>query len=87
MRNAVMLSEYPADKLILTCDKCGLLVQYDKAQMLAVGGDRKLPALREDIARKKGCQYIDSIYAFDGCKIRYANIVPAKNAYQKMKGG
>lgn len=80
MKDAVPLSAYPADKLILECPKCGLRVQYDKAAMLQAGGDRGLPALREEIARKKGCTKIDSIYAFDGCGIRYANILPGSNA-------
>jgi hypothetical protein len=75
-----------ADKLILTCDKCGLRVQYDKAQMLAVGGDRGLPDIRLQIARRKGCQYVDSPYAFEGCKIRYENIQAERNAYAKAKG-
>jgi hypothetical protein len=85
MKDAVMLSAYPADKIILTCDKCGMHIQYDKAAMLKAGGDRGLPGLREEIARKKGCQHIDSIYAFDGCKIRYANILSG-NAYARSKG-
>lgn len=87
MKDAVLLSAYPADKLILECPKCGLHVQYDKAQMLAVGGDRGLPDLRLQIARKKGCQYVDSVYAYEGCKIRFANLLPASNAYAKAKGG
>jgi hypothetical protein len=87
MKDAVMLSAYPADKIILTCDKCGMHVQYDKADMLKAGGDRGLPDLRLEIARRKGCTKVGSIYAYDTCRITYANILPEKNAYQKAKGG
>ena len=86
MKDVVMLSAYPAGKVILACDKCGLNVQYDKAAMLAAGGDRALPELRLEIARRKGCTKVDSIYAFDQCRIKYANIMTGQNAYAKAKG-
>lgn len=36
--NVPMLSTYPADKLVVVSDKCGLGQRFDKAAMLRAGG-------------------------------------------------
>ena len=71
-----VLSRYPAAKIIVICEKCGMRAKYDKAEMLAAGGDRALTLLLEKIARRKGCQRIDT-KPFDVkniCGAIYANI-------------
>ena len=71
-----VLSRYPAGKIIVSCEKCGMRAKYDKAEMLAAGGDRALTLLLEKIARRKGCQRIDT-KPFDVkniCGAIYANI-------------
>jgi hypothetical protein len=85
-KGAVMLSKYPAAKIIVECDKCGLRVQYDQLEMLEVGGDRPLPDLLSAIARRNGCDKFDRNQMYDWCKAQYANLVPAKNSYAKAKG-
>jgi len=54
VRGAQLLSVYPAAKVIVECDKCGMRAKYDKLEMLEAGGDRPLTDLLEDIARRKG---------------------------------
>lgn len=49
-----MLSGYPATKVIVDCE-CGVHAQYDKLEMLEVGGDRPLTHLLTEIVRRKGC--------------------------------
>jgi hypothetical protein len=53
------LSDYPAAKIVVACLKCRLRVQYDRAAMLATGGDRPLPDLLTSIARRHGCALVD----------------------------
>lgn len=55
MPGAPLLSSYPAAKVIVECDRCGMRAQYDKLSMLEVGGDRMLTLLFDDVARRKGC--------------------------------
>lgn len=49
--DVVMLSRYPAHKIVVECGKCGMRAQYDKLGMLEAGGDRPLPDLLREIAR------------------------------------
>ncbi|RWG80968.1 MAG: hypothetical protein EOQ69_19495 [Mesorhizobium sp.] len=73
---AAALSRYPAAKVIVTCEKCGLRAKYDKAEMLAAGGDRALTLLLNEIARRHGCRRVDA-KPFDVkniCGATYANI-------------
>lgn len=73
---AAALSRYPAAKVIVACEKCGMRAKFDKAEMLAAGGDRALTTLLNEIARRKGCRRIDA-KPFDVkniCGAIYANI-------------
>lgn len=72
---------------MVACEKCGRRVQYDKRAMLDAGGDRPLPLLLTEIVRRMGCDKIHSTNIYDRCGAKYANILPAGNAYQKAKGG
>ena len=49
-----MLSSYPADKIVASCDRCGLRKRFDKAAMLKTGGDRPLGLLLDDISGDPG---------------------------------
>ncbi|WP_192183279.1 hypothetical protein [Mesorhizobium amorphae] len=71
---AALLSRYPADKVIVDCDKCGMQAKYDKLEMLEAGGDRALTYLLEAIARRKGCAKLDRFDIKNICGARYANI-------------
>jgi hypothetical protein len=72
---AALLSTYPADKIIVTCSRCGLRKQYDKAAMLA-HGERRLTDLLAEIARRGGCTRRDGHVAYGNeCRAVYANIV------------
>ena len=86
-KGAAALSSYPEAKIIVACDKCGMRAQYDKAAMLAAGGDRPLTILLKEIARRKGCTKLDSPHAYDQCRAMYANILPRANAYERARGG
>lgn len=86
-----MISSYPAAKIIVDCDKCGLHAQYDKLEMLEVGGDRPLARLLGEIVRRKGCTIKESADAYNRCGALYSNLLPDKstaapNAYAKAKG-
>ncbi len=86
-----MLSGYPAAKVIVDCDQCGVHAQYDKLEMLEVGGDRPLTHLLAEIVRRKGCTLKESIPAYDKCGAIYSNLPADKpaapaNAYAKAKG-
>ena len=50
-----MLSSYPAEKVVVSCDKCGLRKRFDKTAMLKAGGDRPLGLLLDDIATRSNC--------------------------------
>lgn len=87
-----MLSGYPAAKVIVDCEQCGIHAQYDKLEMLEVGGDRPLTHLLTEIVRRKGCELKQSIPAYDKCGAIYSNLpaekpAAAPNAYAKAKGG
>lgn len=86
-----MLSGYPAAKVIVDCGRCGLHAQYDKLEMLEVGGDRPLTHLLTEIVRRKGCTLKETVDAYNKCGAIYSNIseekpAAAPNAYAKAKG-
>lgn len=86
VKTFVLLSDYPAAKIIVDCDKCGIHAKYDKLEMLEVGGDRPLPELLDEIARRKGCNKVGTFQWYDKCRARYSNIMSGQNAYKKAKG-
>jgi hypothetical protein len=71
---AAYLADYPADKIIVECE-CGIKAKFDKADMLAAGGDRPLTYL-DEIATRKGCTRVqlDQNQIKNHCKARYANL-------------
>ncbi len=86
-----MLSGYLAAKVIVDCDQCGVHAQYDKLEMLEVGGDRPLTLLLAEVVRRKGCTLKETISAYDKCGAVYSNLPAEKpatqsNAYAKAKG-
>ncbi len=73
--SAQMLSSYPADKIVVSCAKCGMRKQYDKAAMLKAGGDRKLTYLLDDIARRSGCTKLEQgADIYDRCGAIYPEL-------------
>ena len=54
-KGARRLSSYPYRKILVTCARCNLRVQYDRDALLMAGGDRGLPDLLTQVAEKKGC--------------------------------
>lgn len=80
-----LLSSYPATKVMVHCDVCGMRVQYDKQAMLAKGGDRRLLDLLDEIRQRKACPKMEAgIDPFDRCRAVYANLV---NAYKSASDG
>ncbi len=86
-----MLSGYPVAKVVVDCDQCGIHAQYDKLEMLEVGGDRPLTHLLTEIVRRKGCTLKQSVDAYNKCGAIYSNLpadkpTAAPNAYARAKG-
>lgn len=76
VQGSTRLSDYPAAKIVVSCERCGLDVRYDKAAMLAAGGDRALTCLLDDIARRNGCTLIDTQgpNPYERCKAIYPEL-------------
>lgn len=73
--NTALLSKYPAPKIIVECETCGMRAKYDKLEMLEAGGDRPLTHLLDEIARRKGCTRMDRFDIRNLCRARYANLL------------
>jgi hypothetical protein len=73
---ARMLSQFPGRKIRVACEKCPLTAQYDRDAMLASGGDRPLPGLLDEIARRMGCPRMDNpgVNSWDKCQAIYVEI-------------
>ena len=71
-----LLSGYPARKIRVGCDKCGLDVQYDRDGLLAAGGDRPLGDLLNSIARRHGCALIDrpAVTPYNKCGAKFPEL-------------
>ena len=85
-----MLSEFPSDKVVISCDKCGLLKQYDRDAMLHAGGDRTLAHLLDEIVERVGCTKNQNRNVYDRCGAQYDELLAllgGGNAYAKAKGG
>jgi len=85
-KSAALISTYPATKIVVECDVCGMRAKFDKLEMLEAGGDRELGRLLDEIARRKGCTRLDKFDIHNLCGAKYANILPG-NAYAKMRDG
>ena len=70
-----MLSEFPSDKVIIACEKCGLRKQYDRHAMLRTGGDRTLAHLLDEIVARVGCPKARSLSVYDRCGAKYEELV------------
>lgn len=70
-----MLSEFPSDKIIVCCDKCGMRKQYDRDAMVKAGGDRTLAHLLDAIILRIGCTRINTVSIYDRCGARYEELV------------
>lgn len=80
-----MLSSYPAEKVVVTCTKCGLRKRYDKAAMLAAGGDRPLTILLEEIAKRGGCTKLgERVDIYDRCAAIYEGLVDLLKAEGRL---
>jgi len=83
-----MLSEFPSDKIVVTCDKCGLRKQYDREAMLYAGGDRTLAHLLDEIVERVGCTKNQNFSVYDRCGAKYEELARLLgNAYARAKGG
>jgi len=49
------ISNYPTEKIRVSCERCGLKKQYDREAMIKVGGDRTLVNLLDQIVERDGC--------------------------------
>ena len=47
------LSSHPYRKILVTCARCNLRVQYDRDGLLMAGGDRGLTDLLTQVAERK----------------------------------
>ncbi|WP_131922186.1 hypothetical protein [Aminobacter aminovorans] len=70
-----MLSEFPSDKVIVSCDKCGMRKQYDRDAMVRAGGDRTLTHLLDEIIARIGCTANKTFNIYDRCGAKYEELV------------
>ena len=85
-RSTALVSTYPASKMIVECETCGMRAKFDKLEMLEAGGARPLGRLLDEIARRKGCTRIGNFDVHNLCGAKYANILPG-NSYAKAREG
>jgi hypothetical protein len=82
---AVLLSEYPADKVRVTC-RCGHHGQYDKAALMQRSGrGEKLPVLRLRLAAGMGCAIAaktlagEMVPGLEQCQMIYPDLAAARS--------
>ena len=81
-----MLSEFPSEKVIISCEKCGMWKQYDRDAMVRTGGDRTLAHLLDEIVARVGCPKAKSLSVYDRCGAKYEELLTLMgggNAYAK----
>jgi hypothetical protein len=70
MTGSLQLSEYPADRVRLSCAKCGRAGQYRKQTLIdRYGAEMGLPDLREEISQ---CER----RGHDACLVHYVDLKP-----------
>ncbi|GAA2857933.1 hypothetical protein GCM10010837_05370 [Aminobacter niigataensis] len=69
------LSEFPSDKVIVSCEKCGMRKQYDRETMVRTGGDRTLAHLLDEIVARVGCPNASSLSVYDRCGAKYEELL------------
>jgi hypothetical protein len=82
---AVILSEYPADKVRVTC-RCGRSGQYDKEALVNHSGrGEKLPVLRLKLAAGMGCEIAaktlagETVPSLEQCQMIYPDLAAARS--------
>jgi hypothetical protein len=71
INGSLHLSEYPADIVRLTCERCGRSGQYRKEKLIEkFGADIRLPDLRHEITR---CERRGKMH--DACAVRYPDLI------------
>ena len=72
---SLLLREYRAELVRLSCEKCGRAGQYPKRNLIArYGADIRLPDLRWEISqcRRRGLMH-------DACMVRYIDLTPKQS--------
>ncbi|GLS30820.1 hypothetical protein SAMN04488498_12957 [Mesorhizobium albiziae] len=80
-----MLSDYPGDKILVGCIRCGMRRQYDKAAMLKAGDDRTLAMLLDEIVRRSGCVKVDNVNIYDRCGAKYEDLLELLKAARRHR--
>lgn len=70
----VLLSEFPSNKVVVSCEKCGMRKQYDRHAMVRVGGDRTLAHLLDEIVARAGCTRINTLSIYDRCGAKFGEL-------------
>lgn len=70
-----MLSEFPSNKVVVSCEKCRMRKQYDRDAMLRAGGDRTLAHLLEEIVARIECPKVNTFSIYDRCAARYDELL------------
>ncbi|CAI2932459.1 conserved protein of unknown function [Aminobacter niigataensis] len=70
-----LLTEFPSDKVIVSCEKCGLRRQYDRDAMVRTGGDRTLAHLLDEIVARVGCPKANSLSVYERCGAKYEELL------------
>ncbi len=65
-----VLSDIKAEKICIACP-CGLSRRYDRLKLLERAGDRGMPSLLLELARREGCKITDAMRSGDRCKVYY----------------
>ena len=83
---AVLLSEYPADKVRVTCRRCGREGRYDKAALVNRSGrGEKLPDLRLKLAAGMGCDLAvkalagEAVPGLEQCQMIFPDLAAARS--------
>jgi hypothetical protein len=74
-----LLSEFPSQKVIVSCEKCGLRRQYDRNAMVRTGGDRTLAHFLDEIVVRVGCPKANSLSFYERCGAKYEELLSLLN--------
>ncbi|CAI2931906.1 conserved protein of unknown function [Aminobacter niigataensis] len=71
-----LLSEFRSDKVIVSCEKCGMRKhQYDRDAMMRTGGDYTLAHLLDEIVARVGCPKANGLSVYERCGAKYEELV------------
>ena len=68
-----VLSDIKAEKICIACP-CGLARRYDRRKLLDRAGDRGMPSLLLDLAKREGCQITDVMRSGGRCQVYYGTL-------------